>query len=182
MFYYDVQFKEDCVVFFKNYECFFEECMDIVDVDFIKMVFDKYVFEVVFNLVVQFGVFQSFKDFWVYCYLNMVGFLGVLEVCRVYLVEYLIFVLMSFVYGVNCMMLFSEGYGIQYLLIFYVVSKKVNEMMVYNYVNLFGILCIGVCFFIVYGFWYWFDMVFFKFMKVIFVGEMIDVYVIEYLK
>lgn len=66
--------------------------------------------------------------------------------------------------------------NVDYFIFFYVVFKKSNELMAYIYSYLFGIFMIGFCFFIVYGFWGWLDMVFFFFIEVMFKGEFIKVF------
>ena len=48
---------------------------------------------------------------------------------------------------------------------FYAVSKRTNELMAHAYSNLYGIECIGLRFFTVYGPWGRPDMALFKFTK-----------------
>ena len=58
----------------------------------------------------------------------------------------------------------------------YGATKKANEAMAYSYSSLFGISCVGLRFFTVYGPWGRPDMAYYSFTKKIFAGETIDVF------
>lgn len=77
------------------------------------------------------------ENFYVYVDVNLVGFMNIFEGCWYNKIKYLVYVFFSFVYGVNEIMLFLELYNVDYLVSFYVVSKKVNELMVYIYSYLY---------------------------------------------
>lgn len=70
------------------------------------------------------------EELYVYVELNFVGFFNVFEGCCNNGCWYLVYVLLFFVYGVNMKLLFVFVDWIDYLISFYVVIKKVNEVMV----------------------------------------------------
>lgn len=150
--------------------------MDLIDCEGLINLFKDEYFDIVVNLVVQVGVCYLIENFYVYIELNIVGFLNLLECCWYYLVNYLVYVSLSSIYGLNDKVFYVEIDKVDFLVSLYVVIKKLNELMVYVYSKFYSIFIIGVCFFIVYGFWGCLDMVFCLFMKVILNGDFIKVF------
>ena len=107
---------------------------------------------------------------------NIVGFAHVLENCRNYNVEHLVYASTSSVYGANTKNAFSEHDSVNHPLSVYAASKKSNELMAHTYSYLYKLPTTGLRFFTVYGPWGRPDMALFKFTKNILSGEPIDVF------
>ena len=133
-------------------------------------------FDVVVNLAAQAGVRYSLTHPQVYIDSNITGFLNILEACRHYPVENLIYASSSSVYGLNKNMPFSTSSSADHPVSLYAASKKANEMMAHTYSHLFGVPTIGLRFFTVYGPWGRPDMALFLFTKAILAGEPIQVF------
>ena len=107
---------------------------------------------------------------------NIVGFLNLLEACRHFPVQHLIFASSSSVYGSNTKMPFSPHDPVDHPISLYAASKKSNELMAHSYSHIFGIPTTGLRFFTVYGPYGRPDMALFLFTKSILEGRPIDVY------
>ena len=107
---------------------------------------------------------------------NIVGFANILECCRKYQVEHLVYASTSSVYGANKKMPFSEHNSANHPLSVYAASKKSNELMAHSYSYLYKLPTTGLRFFTVYGPWGRPDMALFKFTKSILNEESIDVF------
>lgn len=110
-------------------------------------------FDVVVNLAAQAGVRYSITNPYTYMQSNLLGFLNVLEACRHYNVHKLVFASSSSVYGMNEKVPYSEDDKVDTPVSLYAASKKSNELMAHCYAKLYGIQCIGLRFFTVYGPW-----------------------------
>ena len=102
--------------------------------------------------------------------------MNILEACREFPVEHLVYASTSSVYGFNKSMPFKETVGTNHPVSLYAASKKSNELMAHTYSHLFNVPCTGLRFFTVYGPWGRPDMALFKFTKNILNGLPIDVY------
>ena len=107
---------------------------------------------------------------------NVLGFLNILEGCRNYKIQHLVYASTSSVYGENTKMPFSENDSTNHPLSLYAASKKSNELMAHTYSNLFKFPTTGLRFFTVYGPWGRPDMALFKFTKAILEEKYIDVF------
>lgn len=74
---------------------------NIADKGIITTLFEKYSFTVVVNLAAQAGVRYSITNPDVYIESNIIGFYNILEACRNYPVEHLVYASSSSVYGSN---------------------------------------------------------------------------------
>ena len=110
-------------------------------------------FDKVVNLAAQAGVRYSIENPYAYLQSNLVGFLNLLECCRHYPVEHLMFASSSSVYGLNSKAPFSEDDKVDCPVSFYAASKKSNELMAHAYSKLYGIPATGLRYFTVYGPW-----------------------------
>jgi UDP-glucuronate 4-epimerase len=127
--------------------------LDLTDLENIKNLFKTQQFDYVVNLAAQAGVRYSLKNPHSYVDSNITGFLNILESCRAYPVEHLIFASSSSVYGLSEEIPFQEDGCTDHPLAMYAASKKANEMMAHSYANLYQIPCTGLRFFTVYGPW-----------------------------
>ena len=127
--------------------------MSIDDKQSLDSLFEKEKFDIVVNLAAQAGVRYSITNPYTYMQSNLLGFLNVLEACRHYHVNKLVFASSSSVYGMNEKVPYSEDDKVDTPVSLYAASKKSNELMAHCYAKLYNIQCIGLRFFTVYGPW-----------------------------
>ncbi len=130
----------------------------------------------VVNLAAQAGVRYSIKNPSAYIQSNLVGFGNILECCRRFEVEHLVYASSSSVYGINTNTPFSEASNVDHPISLYAATKKSNELMAHSYSHLYGIPSTGLRFFTVYGPWGRPDMAMFLFTKAILSGEPIKIF------
>lgn len=174
--YYDVNLKKARLARFKDHPRYRHVHADLSDRNAIEGVFAEHEPRRVVNLAAQAGVRYAAKNPHVYVSSNVTGFLHVLEGCRHFGVEHLVFASTSSVYGANTKMPFSEHDSAEHPLTLYAATKKANEMMAHSYAHLYGLPCTGLRFFTVYGPWGRPDMALFLFTKAILAGEPIQVF------
>ena len=174
--YYDVQLKHDRVSLAKDYENYSIYKMDVADKTSILNLFKKENFDRIIHIAAQAGVRYSIENPHAYIDANIHGFMNILEACREFPVEHLVYASTSSVYGFNKSMPFKETVGTNHPVSLYAASKKSNELMAHTYSHLFNVPCTGLRFFTVYGPWGRPDMALFKFTKNILNGLPIDVY------
>jgi len=127
--------------------------LDLTDLISLKNLFEEQQFDYVVNLAAQAGVRYSLENPHAYVDSNITGFLNILESCRAFPVEHLLFASSSSVYGLSEDIPFQEDNCTDHPLAMYAVSKKANEMMAHSYANLYNIPSTGLRFFTVYGPW-----------------------------
>ena len=171
--YYEVSLKENRLAILKEYEAFSFVKGDIADKDAVFALFEKERPQVVVNLAAQAGVRYSIDNPDAYIQSNLVGFFHILEACRHFPVEHLLFASSSSVYGGNKKVPFSTEDKVDKPVSLYAATKKSNELMAYSYSKLYGIPLTGLRFFTVYGPMGRPDMAYFKFAKKIVKGEAI---------
>lgn len=174
--YYDVTLKEDRLTILKQFERYTFVKGDLASKEDVDAVFRQYTPEIVMNLGAQAGVRYSIDNPYAYMQSNMVGFLNILEGCRHYPVEHLVYASSSSVYGANEKVPFSTEDKVDTPLSLYAASKKSNELMAYSYSNLYKIPSTGLRFFTVYGPFGRPDMACFKFANKMVKGEPIQIY------
>lgn len=150
--------------------------MDLQDLDSLKAFFEKHRFDFVVNLAAQAGVRYSLINPHSYVDNNITGFLNVLECCRAYPVEHLVYASSSSVYGLSEDIPFKEDSSTDHPLAIYAASKKANEMMAHSYSNLYDIPSTGLRFFTVYGPWGRPDMALYIFTKAIVEDKSFEVF------
>lgn len=173
--YYDPQLKEDRLSQL-DHENFTFVKTELEDLETINKTFEQYKPEVVINLAAQAGVRYSLENPHAYVNSNVVGFTNILEACRHYKVEHLIYASSSSVYGANESKPFSTSDNIDHPLSLYAATKKSNELFAHTYSHLYGLPTTGLRFFTVYGPWGRPDMALFLFTKAIVNDEPIDVF------
>ena len=174
--YYDINLKHDRLKLLKPYKNFIFIKGDISEKNLIMNVFQEYRPQVVINLAAQAGVRYSLENPDVYIQSNIVGFFNILEACRHYPVEHLIYASSSSVYGANKKVPFEETDFVDHPVSLYAATKKSNELMAYTYSHLFGIPATGLRFFTVYGPMGRPDMAYFTFVDKYFKGEPIRIF------
>ena len=174
--YYEVQLKYDRLKDLEGREGYPFIKGDLADKETLGKLFQEYSFDIVVNLGAQAGVRYSIDNPDAYMSSNMVGFYNILECCRHYPVEHLVYASSSSVYGANKKVPFSVEDKVDYPVSLYAATKKSNELMAHCYSKLYGIPATGLRFFTVYGPFGRPDMAYFKFAKKIMNGETIQIY------
>ncbi|MCR4989242.1 MAG: NAD-dependent epimerase [Lachnospiraceae bacterium] len=149
--YYDVSIKEHRLSFLKKYDLFKFVKMDISDKEAVFKLFEDNDIYSVINLAAQAGVRYSIQNPDAYINSNIIGFFNILEACRHYPVEHLLYASSSSVYGGNKKVPFSVEDKVDNPVSLYAATKKSNELMAYSYSKLYGIKSTGLRFFTVYG-------------------------------
>ena len=150
--------------------------MDIENKNQVLTLFEENNFDIVINLAAQAGVRYSIENPDVYIKSNIVGFYNILEACRAYPVEHLIYASSSSVYGGNKLAPFSTNHNVDHPVSLYAATKKSNELMAHTYSHLYAIPTTGLRFFTVYGPYGRPDMAYFSFTKDILAGKPIKVF------
>ena len=119
----------------------------------VNKLFELHKYTHVCNLATQAGVRYSLENPRAYIDSNIVGFTNILEACRNYPVEHLVYASSSSVYGLNSTMPFSPHHSVDHPVSLYAATKKSNELMAHVYSQLFAIPTTGLRFFTVYGPW-----------------------------
>ena len=123
----------------------------IADKALLDQVFETYRPAVVVNLAAQAGVRYSIDHPAVYIESNIIGFYNILEACRAYPVEHLVYASSSSVYGGNKKVPFSTDDKVDTPVSLYAATKKSNELLAHSYSKLYNIPSTGLRFFTVYG-------------------------------
>src|SRR5690554_2403927 len=174
--YYDPSLKKSRLEILSKYEGFTFHKVDIKDKEALDHIFEKYRTTYVINLAAQAGVRYSIKNPYAYVDSNLVGFVNILEACRNYPVEHLLYASSSSVYGGNKIAPFSTNHNVDHPVSLYAATKKSNELMAHTYSHLYGIPTTGLRFFTVYGPYGRPDMAYFSFTKDILEGRPIKVF------
>ena len=123
----------------------------ISDRFFVEELFDRYHFSIVVNLAAQAGVRYSIDYPDAFIESNIIGFFNILEACRKYPVEHLVYASSSSLYGGNEKIPFSTDDSVDYPVSLYAATKKSDELMAHAYAKLYNIPATGLRFFTVYG-------------------------------
>ncbi len=124
---------------------------NLADNDLLNNIFEEYKPSVVVNLAAQAGVRYSINHPDAYIESNIIGFFNILEACRYYPVEHLVYASSSSVYGGNKKVPFSTDDKVDNPVSLYAATKKSNELLAYSYSKLYNIPSTGLRFFTVYG-------------------------------
>ncbi len=149
---------------------------NIADKIFIENIFKKYKPAVVVNLAAQAGVRYSITNPDVYIEANIIGFYNILEACRNYPVEHLVYASSSSVYGSNKKVPYSIEDKVDNPVSLYAATKKSNELMAHAYSKLYNIPSTGLRFFTVYGPAGRPDMAYFGFTNKLIKGDKIQIF------
>lgn len=124
---------------------------NLADKGLIDSLFAEHHFDIVVNLAAQAGVRYSIDHPDVYMESNIIGFYNILEACRHYPVEHLVYASSSSVYGSNKKFPYSTEDKVDNPVSLYAATKKSNELMAHAYSKLYNIPSTGLRFFTVYG-------------------------------
>ena len=123
---------------------------NLADQALVNRVFEEYRPSVVVNLAAQAGVRYSIDHPDVYIESNLIGFFNILEACRHYPVEHLVYASSSSVYGGNKKVPFSVDDRVDHPVSLYAATKKSDELLAHAYSKLYDIPSTGLRFFTVY--------------------------------
>ena len=169
--YYDVQLKKDRLARLELYPAFSFTQGDLADGETVNRIFEEFRPDIVVNLAAQAGVLYSIDHPREYIDSNIIGFFNILEACRHYQPEHLLFASSSSVYGNQKKTPFATTDNVDHPISLYAATKKSDELMAYTYCHLYGIPSTGLRFFTVYGPFGRPDMAYFKFTNKIMKGE-----------
>jgi len=127
--------------------------LDIQDAGNLNSLFAKQKFDIVIHLAAQAGVRYSITNPRDYIDSNIIGFYNILEACRNFPLQHLVFASSSSVYGNTDVVPFSENQNTDSPVSFYAATKKSNEVMAHSYSELYKMKITGLRFFTVYGPW-----------------------------
>lgn len=149
---------------------------DIADKATIDQIFEQYHPSVVVNLAAQAGVRYSITNPDAYIQSNLIGFYNILEACRHYPVNHLVYASSSSVYGSNKKVPYSTDDKVDNPVSLYAATKKSNELMAHAYSKLYNIPSTGLRFFTVYGPASRPDMAYFGFTNKLVKGDTIQIF------
>lgn len=150
--------------------------MDIADRAALPALFKQEQFDRVVNLAAQAGVRYSLKNPFAYIESNVMGFMNILECCRLYNIQHLVYASSSSVYGMNSKVPYSEDDEVKTPVSIYAATKKSNELMAHAYGKLYNLPSTGLRYFTVYGPWGRPDMAPMLFANAISQGKPINVF------
>ena len=174
--YYDVRIKETRLTELQKFENYTFIKGNLADKALINSIFKQYHPDIVVNLAAQAGVRYSIINPDAYIESNMIGFYNILEACRHYPVEHLVYASSSSVYGSNKKVPYSTDDKVDNPVSLYAATKKSNELMAHAYAKLYNIPCTGLRFFTVYGPAGRPDMAYFGFTNKLVNGETIKIF------
>lgn len=174
--YYDVRIKEERLAELQKFPNYTFIKGNLADKALIFDIFEKYRPQVVVNLGAQAGVRYSITNPDAYIESNMLGFYNILEACRHYPVEHLVYASSSSVYGSNKKVPYSTDDKVDNPVSLYAATKKSNELMAHAYSKLYNIPSTGLRFFTVYGPAGRPDMAYFGFTNKLVKGETIKIF------
>ena len=134
--YYDVRLKEARMEELSVNPTFTFVKGNIADKALITELFETYKPQVVVNLAAQAGVRYSIINPDAYVESNLIGFYNLLEACRHYPVEHLVYASSASVYGSNKKVPSSNDDKVDNPVSLYPATKKSNELMADAYAKL----------------------------------------------
>ncbi len=180
--YYDVSLKEFRLRQIDDLAAEHTDCTwkfvkgNLADRELINKLFAEEKFDIVVNLAAQAGVRYSITNPDAYIESNLIGFYNILEACRNYPVEHLVYASSSSVYGSNKKVPYSTDDKVDNPVSLYAATKKSNELLAHAYSKLYNIPSTGLRFFTVYGPAGRPDMAYFGFTNKLVKGEIIKIF------
>lgn len=175
--YYDVRLKELRLGEIEQRQCPWTFVKgSIADRLLVQQLFEEHRPSVVVNLAAQAGVRYSITNPDSYIESNLIGFYNILEACRHYAVDHLVYASSSSVYGSNKKVPYSTDDHVDNPVSLYAATKKSNELMAHAYSKLYNIPSTGLRFFTVYGPAGRPDMAYFGFTNKLREGKIIEIF------
>jgi UDP-glucuronate 4-epimerase len=174
--YYEVKLKEDRLSGLVKHPKFAFQHLDICDQPRLQQIYSAGHFDYTVHMAAQAGVRYSLENPHAYAQSNLVGFLNILECCRLFGTKHLVYASSSSVYGFNSKIPFSVRDNVDHPASLYAATKRAGELMAHVYSHLYGLPTTGLRFFTVYGPWGRPDMAPFLFTKAIIQGTPIKLF------
>lgn len=149
---------------------------DIRDKPALKRIFEENAFDSIVHLAARAGVRPSLEQPLLYAETNINGTLNLLELAREHGIKHFVFGSSSSVYGINAKLPFSEDDPIRQPISPYAATKAAGELLCHTYTHLYGIRCVCLRFFTVYGPRQRPDLAIHKFARLISEGKPIPVF------
>lgn len=149
---------------------------NLADKAAVEQIFAQYRPDIVVNLAAQAGVRYSIDHPDAYIESNIIGFYHILEACRRWPVEHLVYASSSSVYGSNTKVPYSTEDKVDNPVSLYAATKKSDELLAHAYAKLYNIPSTGLRFFTVYGPAGRPDMAYFGFTDKLVRGETIKIF------
>jgi UDP-glucuronate 4-epimerase len=124
---------------------------DIRDRPALESVFAEQDFDCIVHLAARAGVRPSLSQPGLYAETNINGTLNLLELARLRSIKQFVFGSSSSVYGINAKVPFSEDDPVRQPISPYAATKTAGELLCHTYSHLYGLRCICLRFFTVYG-------------------------------
>lgn len=124
---------------------------DIRDKSSLERIFAEAGFQSIVHLAARAGVRPSLEQPELYAETNINGTLNLLQLARAHGVRQFVFGSSSSVYGINAKVPFSEDDPIRQPISPYAATKGAGELLCHAYTHLYGIRCVCLRFFTVYG-------------------------------
>ena len=125
--------------------------LDIRDAAALEQLFAHNNFDCVVHLAARAGVRPSLSEPQLYSETNVNGTVNLLELARQSGIKQFVFGSSSSVYGINAKVPFSEDDPIRQPISPYAATKAAGELLCHTYSHLYGLRCICLRFFTVYG-------------------------------
>ncbi len=125
--------------------------IDIRDKPALETVFASTRFDCMVHLAARAGVRPSLEQPLLYAETNIRGTMNLLELAREHGIKQFVFGSSSSVYGINAKVPFSEDDSIRQPISPYAATKAAGELLCHTYSHLYGIRCVCLRFFTVYG-------------------------------
>ncbi|HKO45392.1 MAG TPA: GDP-mannose 4,6-dehydratase [Pyrinomonadaceae bacterium] len=142
----------------------------------LERIFDESKFDCIVHLAARAGVRPSLAQPMLYSQTNIEGTLNLLELSRQHNIKQFVFGSSSSVYGINAKVPFSEDDPIRQPISPYAATKAAGELLCHTYTHLYGIRCVCLRFFTVYGPRQRPDLAIHKFARLISEGKSIPVF------
>lgn len=139
-------------------------------------IFGEERFDAIVHLAARAGVRPSLQEPLLYAETNINGTLNLLELARAHAVRQFVFGSSSSVYGINAKVPFSEEDPIRQPISPYAATKAAGELICHTYAHLYGVRCVCLRFFTVYGARQRPDLAIHKFARLIDEGRPIPVF------
>jgi UDP-glucuronate 4-epimerase len=142
----------------------------------LKQIFAENAFSCIVHLAARAGVRPSLSQPLLYAETNINGTINLLELAREHGIKQFVFGSSSSVYGLNASVPFSEDDPIRQPISPYAATKAAGELICHTYAHLYGIRCVCLRFFTVYGPRQRPDLAIHKFARLISEGKPIPVF------
>src|SRR5215218_7160603 len=149
--FYDPAIKRDNIREHRNDSRYSINETDIRDRAALEQLIKRNSFDCVVHLAARAGVRPSLSEPQLYTETNINGTLNLLELARENNIKQFVFGSSSSVYGINAKVPFSEADPIRQPISPYAATKGAGELLCHTYSHLYGIRCVCLRFFTVYG-------------------------------